>query len=156
MGIQRPRVVPNITADKPIARRTRSFALPPRVVPIDVPPPLVAHRTRSCKISPVAASARIFPFEFISRWAVSKVLHGSSLSVLDVETGKSLEHRVLRWHPHLSSAWGTAHSNELGCLCQGIGTDPNDHLKKRVEGTDTFHVLRYKDIPLTAARASPS
>jgi hypothetical protein len=145
--IQPPRVAPVGQGDEPIAYRTRSSAPPPRVVPIDVADPPVAHRTRSRQISPVAAAARTFPSEFISRWAASAVLHDTALSVLDVDTGKSLEHRALRRHPRLGPAWGTSYSNELGRLCQGIGVDPDDPTKKRVKGTDTFHVLRYEDIP---------
>ena len=39
------------------------------------------------------------------------------------------------------------YSNELGRLCQGIGTDPTDPTQKRVKGTNTFHVILYDDIP---------
>jgi hypothetical protein len=145
-----PRVdarLPSPVADEPIARRTRSAAPPPRVVPIDVAPAPVAHRTRSRRISPVAAASRVFPSDFLSLWAASDSIHGAALSVLDPATGKSLEHRALRRHPRLGPAWATSYSNELGRLCQGIGSDASDPAKQRVEGTDTFHVLRYEDIP---------
>ena len=32
-------------------------------------------------------------------------------------------------------------------MWQGIGTDHKDPTKKRVNGTDTFNVIRYEDIP---------
>ena len=41
----------------------------------------------------------------------------------------------------------TLYKNELGCLCQGIGTDPTDPTQKRVKGTYTFHVILYDDFP---------
>ena len=81
-------------------------------------PPPDAHHTRSRKISPVAATARTFPSEFIRRWAAFTVLHGLALPVLDVETRKSLEHRALRRHLRLGPTWGTLYSNE--------GTDSDD------------------------------
>ena len=71
-----------------------------------------------------------------------------ALSVLDPETGQSLEHCALRRHPRLGPDWNTSYSNELGRLCQGISVNPADPSKKRVEGTNTFHPIRYENIPL--------
>ena len=93
-----PRVAPNNVVDKPIAHHIRSSAPPPMVVSINGAVSLVAYCIRSLKISPVATSACAFLSEFISRWAMSEVLHGTSHSVLDVETGKSLEQYPLRCH----------------------------------------------------------
>ena len=66
--------------------------------------------------------------------------------VLDEETGQYLNFRQLMKHPVLSKIWKPSASNELGRLCQGVGTSPNGQ-GKRVEGTNTFFVTRYEDIP---------
>ena len=124
-------------------------------VPITVnDPATVAHRTRaSLKLSPLATAIRTFPSKFIKTLAASAVLHGNqwsplALSVLDPETGQSLEHRALRRHPCLGPKWNTSYSNELGRLLQGIDTNPSDPSKKHVEGKNTFHPIRYENIPL--------
>ena len=67
--------------------------------------------------------------------------------VLDAETGELLEHRQLRKHPAYKAVWDKSYANELGRLCQGVGTKPADPTTKRVEGTDTFRVIHYQDIP---------
>jgi hypothetical protein len=67
--------------------------------------------------------------------------------VLDAKTGQLLEHRQLRKHPEYKDIWDTSYSNELGRLCQGVGTNNDDPSTKRVEGTDTFRVIHYNDIP---------
>jgi len=67
---------------------------------------------------------------------------------LDTETGTMLEHRQLRRHPAYKKTWDESYANELGRLCQGIGTNPSNPTKKRVDGTDTFKPIRYHDIPL--------
>ena len=114
----------------------------------------MAHRKRTrLKLSPLAATSRTFPSEFIKGWSASEVLHGNqwsplALSVLDPETGQSLEHRALSRHPRLGPDWNTSYSIELGRLCQGISVNPADPSKQRVEGTNTFHPIRYEDIPL--------
>ena len=99
---------------------------------------------------------RAFPAKFSIRCVASEVLHGAALYVLEVETGKSLKHNVLCRHPCIGSARGTSYRIKLGCLCQGIGADPANHSKKHVKGNDTFHVLCYKDTPLTIANISIS
>ena len=117
-------------------------------------PAPVAHRTRArLKLLPLAAASRTLPSEFIEGWAASEVLHGNqwsplALSVLDPETGQSLEHRALRRHLRLGPDRNTSYSNELGRLCQGIGINPADPSKQHVEGTNNFHPIRYEDIPL--------
>ena len=37
-------------------------------------------------------------------------------------------------------------SNEMGRLCQGVVTG-NNGIGKRVEGTNTFYVIKFEDIP---------
>jgi hypothetical protein len=42
---------------------------------------------------------------------------------------------------------GTLYANELGRLCQGIGTGTTPNTK-RVSGTNTFFLINYNDIPV--------
>ena len=67
--------------------------------------------------------------------------------VLDTATGLQLEHRQLRRHPAYKEAWDTSYANELGRLCQGVGKNTTTPNAKRVDSTDTFHPIRYEDIP---------
>ena len=69
-----------------------------------------------------------------------------ALSVLDPTTGEFLEHRQLRRDPKYKPVWDKSYSNELGRLCQGIGTGASP-TSKRVEGTNTFFLINYNDIP---------
>ena len=70
--------------------------------------------------------------------------------VLDQSTGKTLEHRQLRKHPDYKETWDTSYSNELGRLCQGIGSikskSPGSNTK-RVEGTNTMRPIMFHKIP---------
>jgi hypothetical protein len=68
------------------------------------------------------------------------------MSVLDHDTGLSLDYKQLRTHPKLGHIWSKSYANELGRLCQGIGTDDSG-TKQRIQGTDTFYVIDYDDIP---------
>jgi len=68
------------------------------------------------------------------------------MAVYDPESGKMLEYRQLLRHPTLSKIWSPSASNEMGRLCQGFGVGPEGK-GKRVDGTDTFRVIRYDDIP---------
>ncbi len=69
-----------------------------------------------------------------------------ALSVLDPSTGKFLEHCQLRRDPHYKATWDTSYANELGHLCQGIGSGATPD-SKRVAGTNTFFIINYHDIP---------
>jgi hypothetical protein len=69
-----------------------------------------------------------------------------ALLVLDPATGKFLEHRQLHQDPHYKANWDTSYANELGRLCQGIGTG-NTPTAQRVSGTNTFFLIDYQDIP---------
>ena len=71
----------------------------------------------------------------------------AALFVIDVESGKLLEHKQLRWHPRLKKTWDTSHANELGHLCQGVGEGTTGPDKERMAGTSTFRVIDYNDIP---------
>ena len=70
-----------------------------------------------------------------------------AVPIIDQETGESLEHRQLRKHPKYKQVWDTSYANELGRLCQGVGTNANDPTKKRVDRTNTFHPIHFQDIP---------
>jgi hypothetical protein len=52
-----------------------------------------------------------------------------ALSVLDRDTGKFLQHHQLRTNPKHKPTWDTSNANELGQLCQGIGTGPTPGTK---------------------------
>jgi hypothetical protein len=69
-----------------------------------------------------------------------------ALSVLDSSTGEFLEHRQLRRDPRYKATWDTSYANELGRLCQGIGSGTTP-TSKRVAGTNTFFLIDYHDIP---------
>jgi len=71
---------------------------------------------------------------------------GDALAVLDRESSKLLEHRQLRKDPCYKTVWDHLYANELGCLCQGIGTGKAAG-GKRVAGTNTFHLITFADIP---------
>ncbi|KAL7486231.1 hypothetical protein ACHAW6_011827 [Cyclotella cf. meneghiniana] len=83
----------------------------------------IAYRTRSRCRSPLATA------------------------VLDPQSGRYLEHRQLRAHPAHKQTWDTSYANELGRLCQGIGTLPGQPNNKHISGTDTFTPIHYHDIP---------
>lgn len=70
-----------------------------------------------------------------------------AMPVLDEELGESLEYCQLRRHPWYRDVWDTSYANELGRLCQRIGTSM-DGKSKQVEGMDTFFVIDYDEIPL--------
>ena len=52
---------------------------PPSVSPsprVDVPDKSMSHRTRSCQpISALSDYSRVYPSDFIDKWALSEVLH---------------------------------------------------------------------------------
>jgi hypothetical protein len=71
----------------------------------------------------------------------------SALSALDPTTGDFLEHRQLRRDPRYKAVWDNFYANELGRLCQGIGSG-NTPTKQQIGGTNTFFLIDYPDIPL--------
>ena len=52
--------------------------------------------------------------------------------------------------PHPLVTWNTSYANELGPLCQGIGTSPNEG--KCVKGTNTIFPIPYNKIPFNRHR----
>jgi hypothetical protein len=71
-----------------------------------------------------------------------------ALSVLDPATGKFLEHHQLCRDPRYKATWDTSYANELGRLCQGIGSGSSTPSVQRVSGTNTFFLIDYHGIPL--------
>ena len=53
----------------------------------------------------------------------------------------------LRHHNKYQKHWEESYCNELGGLCQGIGTGNKVIKKQRVAGTEMFQVVRYEDVP---------
>jgi hypothetical protein len=78
--------------------------------------------------------------------ALVKVNGPSALAVLDSATGEFLEHCQLRQDPCYKTTWDTSYANELGRLCQGIGSG-SAPTGQRVASTNTFYIIDYKDIP---------
>ena len=62
------------------------------------------------------------------------------MPVINFYTGNFLKYFQLCTHPKLSKIWNESSFNEMGRLCQGIGTVP-DGAGQRVKGTDTFHII---------------
>jgi hypothetical protein len=70
-----------------------------------------------------------------------------ALSVLDPATGEFLEHRQLRCDPQYKPRWDMSYANELGHLCQGIGTGTTLNTKQ-VAGPSTFFLINYNEDPV--------
>ena len=81
-----------------------------------------------------------------SRALATHLLTHMANSVLEHETVKQLNYGQLRKHPRLQGIWKTSFSNEMGRLCQGVGTSPNGK-GKRVEGTNIFFAIKFENIP---------
>ena len=69
------------------------------------------------------------------------------MPVLDKTSGQSLKYRQLRKHSNFVHIWNTFYANELGLLFQGIGKGSKGPKKQQVEGTNTFCIISFKDIP---------
>jgi hypothetical protein len=70
-----------------------------------------------------------------------------AVSVLDPTTGNMLEHCQLQCDPWYKTTWDTLYANELGRLCQGIGSGEAPS-SKRVAGINAFFCIDYHDILL--------
>ena len=68
------------------------------------------------------------------------------MPVLDNETGESLEYIQLRRHLKYKEVWNTSYSNELGRLCQGVGSGTSETKKQLVKGTNIFRVIKFENI----------
>ena len=70
-----------------------------------------------------------------------------TMPVLEETYGQSLQYRQLRKKPKFAHIWNTSYANELGRLCQGIGQGLKVPKHQRVEGTNTFCLIKFEDIP---------
>ena len=111
---------PPAIQEEPIARRTRSQT-----------------QSQANIFTPARAAACRYP---------AAIFQYLALPVLDKETGKILEYRQLRKDPRCAPIWNTSYTNELGQLCQVVGEGTKGPRKQRLEGTDMFRVMNYKDI----------
>ena len=117
----------------------------------------MAHRTQSAQPRAIPSDiAADLPLPAVAEQPVLQQTHSqyalaasllTALPVLNVESGKLLEHNQLRRHPRPKKTWDTSYTNELGRLCQGVGEGIAGPNKKRVEGTSSFRVINYNDIP---------
>ena len=95
----------------------------------------------------VQAAQIKFPRELLALWCISETsLEHIDMPVLDPDTGDKIEYRQLRCRPKYRYIWETFDCNELGRLCQGIGRGDKGPKKQSVSRTETFQVIRYKDI----------
>ena len=69
------------------------------------------------------------------------------MPVLNETSGQSLQYRQLRKHPKFAHIWNTSYANELGRLFQGIGKVSKGPRQQRVEGTNTFRLIKFSEIP---------
>ena len=68
------------------------------------------------------------------------------MSVLDLDNGQTLEYRQLGCYPNSQRTWNQPYCNELGRLCQCVGTYPSG-TGNRVKGTNTFFIISHEDTP---------
>ena len=68
------------------------------------------------------------------------------MRVLDKATCASFEYLHLRRQPNYRDLCNKSYSNELGRICQGVGTDDTG-INEHVPGTDASFVIRLKYIP---------
>ena len=69
------------------------------------------------------------------------------MPVLNETSGQSLQYRQLREHPKFAHIWNTSYANELGQLCQVIEKGSKGPIQQRVEGTNTFRLIKFAGIP---------
>ena len=91
---------------------------------------LSAIEVSTTQTSAKRLASRRFPLQLLCEMAGA---------VLDKETGELLEYRHLIRRPEYSATWTKAGAKEIGQLAQGI--------PGVVEGTDTFHFMKYDNIP---------
>jgi hypothetical protein len=144
----------NLPAQEPVAHRTRSRAPAPAPLALfTAGRPLhecVTYQMPTAKAiwSPVepigfAGLCRAMPATEVSGFAglcqaLSLLDMPEALSVLDSSTGDFVEHRQLRRDPRYKSTWDTSYANELGRLCQGIGSGTTPTSKQLRALTPSF------------------
>ena len=70
------------------------------------------------------------------------------MPVLDEETGNTLDYGQRQKHPKYQKVWNESYSNELGRMCQGVGSGKKGPLSQRTEGTGTFNIIDFDDIQI--------
>ena len=75
----------------------------------------------------------------------STTFHACCTLSLIPRNWKQLNYGQLINHPKFQETWNRYFSNEMGGLCQGVGKE-NKGIGKRVEGTNTFYVIKFEDI----------
>ena len=139
--------IPTASPEEPIACRTRSSLpsmdrAPPRVhKTIDTAP--ISRPTRSQTANMTSA---ITPAHEAQRRYPAKFLQSLAMPVLDKTSSQSLQYRQLRKHPKFAHTWNTSYANELGRICQGIIKGSKGPRHQRVEGTNTFRLIKFADI----------
>jgi hypothetical protein len=88
--------------------------------------------------------AEIDGFAYLCQ-ALMQVSSLEAILVLNPSTGKFLKHCQFCRDPRYKTTWDTSYANELGRLCQGIGTGPSPNTKW-VGGTNTFFLIDYYNI----------
>ena len=122
-------MVPTEPNSQPVAERTRSCTAPTERVPSTRTAYPITHRTRSqtiqeaLSLQPDQATHRNYPRQLIEVWFTPVPSDLESMSVLDEESGKTLEFRQLRFHPKYRDIWITLYANELGIICQVIDSE---------------------------------
>ena len=77
----------------------------------------------------------------------AQFLQSLAMTILDETSGQLLEYCQLRKYPKFEHIWNTFYANELGRICQGVGKGSEGPKKQRVEGTNTFRMISFEDIP---------
>jgi hypothetical protein len=72
--------------------------------------------------------AEIDGFAYLCQ-ALTQMSSLQALSVLNPSTGEFLKHCQLHRDPRYKATWDRSYANELGRLCQGIGTGPSPNTK---------------------------
>ena len=136
----------------PIARRMRS-ATPSASAPISSrtrskQAPTLSERallSDALQVTPSKATQRKYPPHLLALWCTP--VDEITCPVYDQDSGDTLEYRQLRHHPQYCDIWEASYANELGRLCQGVGTGTKGVKKQQVEGTDTYRLIKFNDIP---------
>ena len=134
---QPPRVanVPDPPPWQPIAHRTRTNRANADTIALTVAPACV---TRSLPTAPARPTYNQFALLADDDIDGDDLLPtGTAYSVLDRDTGETLEHTQLRRHPKYKAKWDKSYANEHGRLCQGAGEHPTKPNSQRIEGTNT-------------------
>ena len=77
----------------------------------------------------------------------AQFLQSIAMPVLGETPRQLLQYRQIWKHPKFSHIWNTSYSNELVQICQGVGKVSKGLKNQRVEGTNTFRIVRFEDIP---------